>query len=64
MDTNAIEKSIQQRAASEYRTAARQAGAGKKTVILLADGEPELMYGLADHLCVDLDEVAEVLGRK
>ena len=34
-------------------------GAGKPAIILLSDGEPELMYGLADHLCVSL---AGVLG--
>ncbi len=38
------------------------AGAGKRTVILLADGEPELMYGLADDICVDLDEVVQALA--
>jgi len=39
-------------------------GAGKRTVILLANGEPELLYGLADHICIDLDEVVAVLARE
>jgi len=33
------------------------AGAGKWTAILLADGEPELMYGLAQEVCVSLEEL-------
>lgn len=36
-------------------------GAGKPTVILLDDGEPELMYGLADYLATDLDEALRYL---
>lgn len=36
-------------------------GAGKLTVVLLSDGEPELMYKLADHICVNMDEVCEAL---
>ncbi|MHB8182632.1 MAG: hypothetical protein ACYDDN_02615 [Candidatus Desulforudaceae bacterium] len=32
-------------------------GAGKPTVILLADGEPELMYKMADYLCTSIAEV-------
>ena len=32
-------------------------GFGKVTMILLSDGEPELMYRLAHHLCLDVDEV-------
>ena len=39
-------------------------GAGKKTIILLSDGEPELMYKLADHVCVTLDEVIGHLQQK
>lgn len=31
------------------------------TVILLDDGEPELMYCMADHLCLTMDEVCAVL---
>ena len=38
------------------------AGACKRTVILLADGEPELMYRLADVLCPTLDEVVAALS--
>jgi hypothetical protein len=36
-------------------------GMGKTSVILLADGEPELMYSMADYLCENLDEVCDVL---
>lgn len=32
-------------------------GAGKKTIILLAGGEPELMYLLVDHLAIGIDDV-------
>lgn len=32
-------------------------GAGKPTVILLSDGEPELMYRMADSICLDIEEV-------
>jgi hypothetical protein len=32
---------------------------GKKLLILLSDGEPELMYGMADRICVSLDELLE-----
>jgi nucleoside 2-deoxyribosyltransferase len=39
------------------------AGAGKHTVALLADGEPELMYLLVDDLVVNLEELRDVLGR-
>lgn len=39
-------------------------GAGKISVVLLAEGqEPELMPGLADRLCLSLDEVVEWLPR-
>jgi hypothetical protein len=38
------------------------AGAGKLSIILLADGEPELMFKLADHVCASMDEVLAVLG--
>jgi len=38
------------------------AGAGKKTVILTKDWEePELMALLADHICVNFEEVLECL---
>jgi len=33
------------------------AGAGKTTIVLLADGEPELMLKMADHFCLDVSEV-------
>lgn len=36
-------------------------GQAKPTIVLLADGEPELMYKMADALCIDLDEVLDVL---
>lgn len=32
-------------------------GAGKLGIVLLSDGEPELMYRLAHHLCLDVEEV-------
>lgn len=35
--------------------------AGKRLIILLSDGEPELMYKMADSVCIDLDEVLEWL---
>lgn len=37
-------------------------GRGKPTAILLADGEPELMYLMADRICVTRDELEEWLG--
>jgi nucleoside 2-deoxyribosyltransferase len=36
-------------------------GAGKPLVILLSDGEPELMYRMASVLCLSIDEVVEAL---
>jgi hypothetical protein len=40
-------------------------GAGKFTIVLLADGqEPELMFKMAGHLCVSLEEVVTVLEGK
>ena len=36
-------------------------GRGKKTIILLDNGEPELMNKLADHICVSLAEVIKAL---
>lgn len=49
---------------SAHLEAGWMAGAGKRTIVLLADGfEPELMYGLQDALCLDLDEVVEELAR-
>ena len=37
------------------------AGAGKQTLILLSDGEPELMNLIADHICITLGEVLSIL---
>lgn len=37
------------------------AGAGKRTMVLLAEGEPELMVLLANDLCLSIDEVVENL---
>lgn len=40
-------------------------GAGKRTLVLLADGqEPELMLKCARHLCTSLDEVVTLLTPK
>lgn len=36
-------------------------GAGKRLIILLAQGEPELMYKMAGHLCLTVKEVVEIL---
>jgi len=36
-------------------------GAGKRTMILLDCGEPELMYGLADDICLSVYEVIGLL---
>ena len=36
------------------------AGSGKFTVVLLSDGEPELMYKMTDEICVDMNEVLNV----
>jgi hypothetical protein len=33
------------------------AGAGKHTLVLLADQEPELMLKMAQHFCLSIDEV-------
>ena len=33
------------------------AGQGKRTILLLEDGEPELMVKVFDHICCDMDEV-------
>ncbi len=37
------------------------AGQGKKTILLLANGEPELMVKVFDHICCDLDEVLQLV---
>ena len=38
-------------------------GRGKRTAILLDDGEPELMAKLADHLCPSVIELIQTLAR-
>ena len=39
------------------------AGAGKKTIVLLnGSDEPELMYKMFDHICVDMGEVLDALA--
>lgn len=37
------------------------AGAGKNTILLLENGEPELMVKMIDHICCSLEEVADIL---
>jgi hypothetical protein len=37
------------------------AGNGKKTILLLDDGEPELMVKMLDHICCDPAEMLAVL---
>ncbi len=39
------------------------AGAGKKTTIVLSDGEPELMNLIADDICCDLEELQVLYTR-
>jgi hypothetical protein len=36
-------------------------GANKKLIILIDDDEPELMYKLADRVCITIDEVCNYL---
>ena len=38
------------------------AGRGKKTILLLENGEPELMVKIFDHICCDMDELMEILN--
>ena len=47
---------------SAHLEAGWAAGAGKRTIILLDDGEPELMNLLADELVVSTDELVALLG--
>ncbi len=48
---------------SAHLEAGWAAGAGKELIILLADGdEPELMYRMAGHLCVDVEQVVQALN--
>ena len=39
------------------------AGRGKRTIVLLEDGEPELMVLMLNHICTSIDEVLAVLGQ-
>jgi len=39
-------------------------GAGKLTILLLAEGEPELMVKMCDHICVGTGEVLATLANK
>jgi hypothetical protein len=38
-------------------------GAGKLTVLLLSDGDPELMVKMCDHICIGTGEMLAVLGK-
>lgn len=38
------------------------AGAGKLTILMLAEGEPELMVKMCDHICINFVEVLTVLS--
>ena len=44
---------------SSHLEAGWMSGAGKPLFVLLADAEPELMYGMATALCLDLPELIE-----
>lgn len=37
-------------------------GAGRRSVILLADGEPELMYRMADYIITTPNELFDIFG--
>lgn len=39
-------------------------GQGKKTFLLLDDGEPELMVKMIDHICVNMNEILHYLNTK
>ena len=39
------------------------AGQGKKTILLLANGEPELMVKIFDHICCNLTEVLSAVHK-
>lgn len=47
---------------SAHIEAAYAAGVGKLVMVLLADGEPELMYKIFDHLCLSIEEVCNLLA--
>ena len=36
-------------------------GAGKRTIVLLPEGEPELMYKMATTVCTTVDQVIDAL---
>ena len=38
------------------------AGNGKKTILLLENGEPELMVKMLNHICCDISEVVEIIN--
>ena len=38
-------------------------GQGKKTILLLENGEPELMVKMFDFICLNIDEVVEAIER-
>ncbi len=40
------------------------AGVGKRTILMLAKGEPELMVKMCDYICIGTDEVLAVLERE
>lgn len=40
------------------------AGQGKKTILLISDGEPELMVKMFSHLCIGLPELKRQLAGK
>lgn len=46
---------------SAHLEAGWAAGADKTTIVLLADGEPELMYGMNTHMCCTVEEVVKLL---
>jgi hypothetical protein len=40
------------------------AGQGKETILLLENGEPELMVKVFDHICISMDEVVDLFPRE
>jgi hypothetical protein len=40
------------------------AGKGKKTILLLENGEPELMVKMLNHICCSVDEVKNILNAR
>lgn len=47
---------------SAHLEAGWAAGAGKRTIGLLADGEPDLMWKMLDHLAIDVGELLDLVG--